>query len=735
MKVPWATRAWVAGAVGTALGLAALAGWNGEWAHGGWFACVPMAALAAAVWELANKWKTAARDVHRARAFIAAGCLWAAFCLWTLPGTRDPTGWFVRWWPAHGTVRQILASGLFHWTLIALLVWWAERRGDLLGGLHRASWVPAIIASLGALVVFLTSTAGRPLYGDDHPSFLFRLWTWTRSCPWPVAWVPFWNAGTVDASPAASGLPLLGWLYWPLRNVVEPHRVYTWIVAAMLTILVPLLAGWSVARLGGGRIAQGTAALLALVPAQGAILWSLHFGTVPSVLSAACSMPLLALLVQVWRNTQFVAVRALGLGLAAAAYLTWPAATIPATTLGIGLLASPRHAWLRWATWLLAGAVAAILLVPNLVGLLNGSHVAQVVAVHPARNIWAEWLHGWQRGFSLVRQTHPLLVFVGILGGLWGVAGLDESVRYWVRWTLVGWLAWAMWGEMIWPELQLGRASVALTYMAVLPTALAVEEFLVRREGPSILRALLISLWIVTVPSAVAHFGSRLYGSYRTMPAEIEEMASWIHHSVPEGARVLWAGATVHGVGGGHVAYLPVLAGRPMMACDYYHFSPRQVEYNYPPRAFRKTPRDVFEFLDLYNVGLVMTLDETWKRFFRSHADQVEELAAFGRSGRIAAFRLKRPAPGQFLNGHGHVVERVNGLDVTVEDPSQPVVLRYNWDHRLFVSPPAELRPFPVSHGVQLIQLHPRGQRTVCIRWSPFYHHKTEPTLSTASDA
>ena len=49
----------------------------------------------------------------------------------------------------------------------------------------------------------------------------------------------------------------------------------------------------------------------------------------------------------------------------------------------------------------------------------------------------------------------------------------------------------------------------------------------------------------------------------------------------------LFAGETVHGYGGGHVAVLAYLTGRQMMACDYYAFSPDLVEYNYPPREWR----------------------------------------------------------------------------------------------------------------------------------------------------
>ena len=32
-----------------------------------------------------------------------------------------------------------------------------------------------------------------------------------------------------------------------------------------------------------------------------------------------------------------------------------------------------------------------------------------------------------------------------------------------------------------------------------------------------------------------------------------------------------------------------------MMACDYYHFPPKMVEYDYPPKPWRKTAEGIAE--------------------------------------------------------------------------------------------------------------------------------------------
>ena len=73
-----------------------------------------------------------------------------------------------------------------------------------------------------------------------------------------------------------------------------------------------------------------------------------------------------------------------------------------------------------------------------------------------------------------------------------------------------------------------------------------------------------------------------------------------IQENVPRQGRVLFAGPAVHAYGAGHVAPLPLFTDREMMACDFYHFSPKQVEYVYPPSAYRQTPESVFDFMEQF---------------------------------------------------------------------------------------------------------------------------------------
>lgn len=203
------------------------------------------------------------------------------------------------------------------------------------------------------------------------------------------------------------------------------------------------------------------------------------------------------------------------------------------------------------------------------------------------------------------------------------------------------------------------------------------------------------------------------------MGDEPRAIGRWIADNVPPGARVLFAGPTVHGYGGGHVAYLPVLAGRSMMACDYYHFSPSTHEYEFPPRAFREEPEDVFAFLDLYNIAAVFTYHEHWKKFFRRFPDRFEEAAAFGQEGRRMAFRVRRPPPGPFVVGSGSVEEDTNRLAVVLDDPSAPAVIRWHWADGMTADPPARVYPHDAGRGVRFIAIEPGGASAVRVRWSP----------------
>ena len=79
-----------------------------------------------------------------------------------------------------------------------------------------------------------------------------------------------------------------------------------------------------------------------------------------------------------------------------------------------------------------------------------------------------------------------------------------------------------------------------------------------------------------------------------------------------------------------------VLAGRKMMAVDYYHVSPLKYDYDYPPSILRENPSAFDLFADSHTVSHIITYDAEWTRFFRSLPDSFEEVyVAHGNSTKL----------------------------------------------------------------------------------------------------
>lgn len=636
-------------------------------------------------------------------------------------GSADPNSFLLGWWPTShswGTVRK---SGLLRFALLtAVLIPVTQRlHGRKLGWAVMAGWLLATALCVGW---FWLETGGAALYRDDHPSFLFRFWAFARGLPSMAYYNPFWNAGKIETASVASGVPTLGILFWPLWRTVPPHVVYTAVVAVALALVVPLLAAGSVRLAGGGRTAAGVAALLALGSGRIFFLWSLHFGTVPASFACAFIMPLCAAIVRILRDGHPPRWAAGILAVSLAAFASWPPATFMAVPAALAVLACVRDLTRRQFLLLVAGAgLAVVLLLPGWLAVVHHGSVAKFSQATPQVGAWSEEI---AEGFTILRGhllgANPLIVFLG-LGGIafWP----DRTLRRVFGITLAGLVLIAGWGEMVKPQFQLTRAGIPMLLAAVIPAALWMERMLEdRRFSCAPLRAALLALLAMGAYATAHIYRNQGAPPYEIMGKTPRAIADWIRTNTPEDSRVMFAGATVHGFGRGHVAYLPVITGHSMMACDYYHFSTAMREYEYPPRAFRKEDEDVFAFLDLYNVGAVLTCQEYWKSFFRKYPDRFEESAAFGTSRRSVAFIVRRPPPGWFVQGAGTVTPSINALRVHVTNPDTPCVIRFHWVDGLRPDPPVTLRPWDAGRDVQFIEINPHGQADFSLRWSQWIH-------------
>jgi hypothetical protein len=638
----------------------------------------------------------------------------AATLLYLVSSVADDTWfYFLRWGPARSNDYPIWRSGLFRLGL------WGTLLTPLFFRRRRGAWLlfPAllIVSQILCLQHLFDVTGGSPVYRDDHPSFMYRFWAFSRVLPAMVYYDPFWNGGIVTTHHLSSGTLPPALLFWPLWRFARIELIYTPVLALLFIVGVPLISAIAVRISGGGRTAAWTGALLALGISHSHFLWFLHFGTVGANL-ASSFLPLVCagLFRALWMDGREKWLLPL-VAVSIPALVAWPPSVIAALPVLLACAVSGRMLT-RFAVrrLIFAGAAAAILAAPAFLVIVRHSDPAGFVAAHTGSVSLRDALG---KGASVLgdqlRRANPLLVLLG-LAGAWFLPRRGAGAFYGT--VLSGLAAIAGWAEQWKPQLQLERMAIPLFFVAVIPAALWIErlwEASSLRLAP--VRAVLIALLALGGLNVAKVYGNKGPAPYEAMGPPVREMVAWIRQNTDRDARILFAGSTVHAYGRGHVAFLPVLTGRQMMACDYYHFSPKRVEYDYPPRAFREEDQDVFDFLELYNVGYVVTYHEPWKRVFRRHAELCEETRVFPGQREKSVFRMKR-APTWFQKGSGHVRAGINELAVSVDDPGQDVILRYNWVEGLAADPPVEIRPCDMGRGVRFIAADPHGKREFRIR-------------------
>ena len=630
--------------------------------------------------------------------------------------TRHKWFFLLGWAPE---TARFTRTGLGRFLLLSVLFLpWCARRGRR----HATiPWLLLMAAQAGCAVALWRGTGGgAPLWRDDHPSFIFRLYEYARIFPRLQSYNPYWNGGGPHAVGVTSGVagpfllaaPL--WLVWPV------HEAYTAAVAWIFIFAVPWIIAASVRAMGGDRSAAAIAGLLSLGVSQHFFLWMLHFGTIGATLSAAM-LPAVAAL-----SYRAVHLRRIGWGVGAALVavslflIFWPPGAIFGLGLAIALLWSFRRwSWRLWRFLGMCGAALALVWAPWLIALLGkggGGTVDYVIGSSPgAMPTVGGILRAATAGASLLKyhvlEANPLLIVFGLVGTF---AAAPGRVRRWFGPSLLLLSFLTGWGGWLFPRLQLGRTAIPLFFVAIPPSALLlgrVWRAADARMAPA--RAGALALLVLGAWNVAKIYAGRGLTPYSVYGEQVSALVEWIRTGTPSDARVLFAGRTVHAYGRGHVAYLPVLAEREMMACDYYHFPTDMVEYEYPPRPWRESAEGFLAFCEAYNIGAVVTYHDSWKEFFRAHADLFEE--TFSRD-HLTGFRLCR-ASIPLHGAQGRVRADFSRIEVELDEPTSEFVLPYNWCDGLSASDGVEIFPAPRGGGIVLIGVRPGERRTLIIRW------------------
>ena len=631
--------------------------------------------------------------------------------------------WFfpTQWKAAPGS--RLLAFRFFRSLVLALAL--AVGFKPLLRS-HRALIV-AWVAMAGLAVHLLYQATGfSMIYRVDSPAFVYRFWSFLHTFPRPGFYDPHWNAGLPVPYLVASGVWSVGLWLLPFLHWIPAEQLYTPFLAVTFLGIVPLLAWASLAWTGASRRACWIAALLALAPGQRYGVHLLHYGTAPALFAMTMALPLSALgyrflyLEDRPRPATLLLLLCFGFTL-----LAWPGSVVIALPLLLVLAGHARRLFPgKWRWALGAALLLALLLLPLAQVPLRYSDIGAFVKTTHTQTLWEHFQDGWTLLGHNLRSTHPLILIFGMLGACFAPHPAARRFFAPLILLLVGISAW---GEEVMKLLQTERLIIPAALVAIVPAAQWLDHLIqralavqTRRCGAgAVLRtgtAWAVALLLVSAYEGAKPWGGKGMAPFHTMPDHTRELVQWLSDQVPEDGRVLFAGHCVHAYGGAKVAALPLFTGREMMAADFYGFSPKLVEYQYPPRAFRYDGPDVlFSFMELYNVTHVVTWHDDWKDVFHRTTEYYRPAHAIER---VSIFETRR-ASSLFLQGAGRVTATFNRIDLALDAPQDTVIIKYNWTPGWQADGDAEIFPHDAGRGITLIGVHPGARLHLTLRYRP----------------
>ncbi len=653
-------------------------------------------------------------------ALWVAGGLCLLFSLATI--AHLPRYYFLNWSFSLRSLRALATSGIAAFLLLTGLFAICLERWDPRRWRSRLLLAALLAGQAACALALLRVTGGAAVYSDDHPSFLFRIAEFWRAFPWFENYVPHWNAGVVNSVLVSSGTPGYAWMAAPLWWLLPPHQAHTAALILVQIVLAPWIVVLALRSLGLGRDGALAGGILALSAGRQFFVWMLHFGTVGAALSWAMAPAAFAFLHAA--AVQGRVTRGTLIGLVASLFFMaqWTPTLLLTPVWAVLVLCAYRRWTPRRRLLPLAGAalLLALLLAHHLAAVLGGRELlSYTLDPAPARTpgVAALW-SAFQRAVGLgVVELHPLVSAFG-LAGAWALPG--KRLRRWATASLLGLTLLFTLGPLLAPRLQLERLAIVAGSLAVVPAACNLRR-LGQCRGPAAtgLQAAALALLLLGLANTAGLYASRGFAPFTAMRPSLRQLAGWIRQHVPEDGRLLFAGPAVHAYGRGHVAYLPLLTGREMMACDYYGFPPGMVEMDYPPRRERERPGGLHGFMTLHGVSHVITYHRRYIEFLRSQPELFREadwIDSEEREG-FALFEVLG-GDGRFLEGAGSVRADFNRWEIRFPaPPPEQAVIAYNWHPRLRADPPATLFPHDTGRGATFIGIRPNGAREVRIRY------------------
>ena len=233
------------------------------------------------------------------------------------------------------------------------------------------------------------------------------------------------------------------------------------------------------------------------------------------------------------------------------------------------------------------------------------------------------------------------------------------------------------------PQLELDRMLLILAILSAIPTARALSELFEHFQE--------CTTWV----SRVSHNGIALLsggfllagplvvcGIVNDRSLEQFSFASPLSSSLTLAiktfggdGRTLFSGFVLHDLDNAHIAHLPYLTGKPLMALSPFHnlWRYRQIF----PESFvaRMNSGGIEEYLNLYNVTAVISHEKMWREYFQARP---QEYTQVWQEDKFTLFTRKNYHSSYLLKGDVDSITATTKT-IVVTPSSSELVLKYNY--------------------------------------------------------
>lgn len=548
---------------------------------------------------------------------------------------------------------------------------------------------PAARALLISLTImcssFLTESAGRLLFSDDHAAFIYRLSLLKNNFPNIPFYFPLWNAGIDARDFFATGSLNFFLIFWPLLKFFEISVVYNWCIAVLLFAILPASI-FTASRILS--VEKCGAALAALLGACSSLLWyrwALKYGTVGFSVSAALVPLVFALWVKVLNRDRFLtAIDAFGLITVTSLMLFWsPSVLVFVPAAAACLFALPRLIKKKYVISVLA--LLAVINIPWMGLFVTSSKVTSFVSNQ--KEVAANRGQGLsddsdksvrpmpRRALGTVREnsvsTNPVIIFLCLPGLL--LLRRDSRAIF---------AATALWllilGSVISeykPQLELERMLVILGIILSIPAGAAASHVLNNcKTGLQKTAAVILCGFLAASPlSASALLHNRLYDHYFFREPIVDRVIQAIKE-FSGGGRALFSGFILHELSRGHIAPLALEANVPLAAKTPFHDKWRY-ESIFPAEVLQGPDSAMDRFLDLYNAGFILAHEPNWGKYFTDRKDKYNLKFS---DGRFSGFTRNGFKSNYFLEGRGEIISQTES-SIRLKVETKNAVLKFTY--------------------------------------------------------